>query len=138
MASAYEELKAKLEDWAETLQITGMVAKDELAKMMSDAQSNLAAAQENYRIMAEEQEGKLNSSLLEMQMNMEASKKAYENEKLEKKIEKLKKYVENCRTMATWLIEEANTAELEAEKLASELEEKAEDTEEAEKAEEAK
>lgn len=133
MGTTYDEIRAKLEDWSETLQIAGMVAKDEWEKMMADAQSNLAAAQENYRLMAQEQESKLNSSLLEMQMNLEASKKAYAEEKADKKIEKLKKYVDNCRTMAAWLIEEANTAELEAKKLTAE---RAGEENEAEKAEE--
>ncbi|MBR2259669.1 MAG: hypothetical protein IJ899_20500 [Blautia sp.] len=116
-----DKIKMTVADLSETVQIAGMVAKDELEKRLADAKSDLVAAQENIRIMSERKEGKWNSMLIKMQMLVEEAKKELEAKKAEAEakdkataVEYLKRYAEECNAMAILLVEEANEALLEA------------------------
>lgn len=129
-------LKTMLADLSETIQITGLVAKDELDKRLDDARSELEAAKENVRILAEKNEGRVNSGLIKMQMNLdavkeelEAKREAKEQKDKEEYIEDLKHYAEDCKAMAVLLVDEANAALLEAQKLTEEITGKSADAE---------
>lgn len=124
-----KKLKSTLADLSETIQITGLLAKDELDRHLMDAKGNLAAAKETVRLMAEQNEGRVNSGLIRMQMELDRAKaelKAKREARTQKEREEyvayLKEHAEACRAMAVLLVEEANAAILEAQSLTSEQE----------------
>lgn len=116
-----KEIQAKIKDISETVQIAGLVKKDEIDAKLAEARSNAIAAHETARIVRERGKGKLNSELIKAQMTMEAAKDALDQkvENLDKehrkaRIDDLLTYSENCEAMALSLIAESKLALLQA------------------------
>ncbi len=116
------DIKAKLADKAETAQIAGMLAKDELDKKMEELKSNATAATESARIVAERGKGKVNSELIKAQMNiaqakaeLEEKKEAHDKHSQENYIHDLIDYAESCQSLAAQLMAESDLAMLKAE-----------------------
>lgn len=125
--AAMKNMSEKLKDSAETVQIAGMLAKDEIDKKAQDIKGDLVAAREQLRQMSERNESKTNSKLLELQMNVEAAAEAYEEKRKEKEklahdeyVNQLIDYAEYCQALADVLTKEAQAALLEAEKESAE------------------
>lgn len=113
-----DQLKAKLNDAAETAQINYLLKKDEIEASLSKLgaqiddsiatlEGNAAAAQENARLNNERGRGKLNAALLKAQMsvnaakeNITAKKEALDQAKQEKRISSLLDYADNCQELA--------------------------------------
>lgn len=112
-----ESLKSfnnKVKESTDTTIISGMYAKDELNKKISDAKSSLEATKENFRITGERAKGKISSQLLKAQMDMKEAKKEIEERKEAKDKAKLEKYIENSLDYAADSIELALMAAQEA------------------------
>lgn len=125
-----KNLSNKLKDSTDTVVISGMYAKDELDKKISDAKSNLEATKENVRIGSEKAKGKLSSYILQTQMNMREAKKEFEEKKeardkakLEKYIDSRLDYAKDSITLAVMAAQEAKVAFLEAVEAQAEYEE---------------
>ena len=125
-----KNLSNKLKDSTDTVVISGMYAKDELDKKISDAKSNLEATKENVRIGSEKAKGKLSSYILQTQMNMREAKKEFEEKKeardkakLEKYIDSRLDYAKDSIALAVMAAQEAKVAFLEAVEAQAEYEE---------------
>lgn len=125
-----KNLSNKLKDSTDTVVISGMYAKDELDKKISDAKSNLEATKENVRIGSEKAKGKLSSYILQTQMNMREAKKEFEEKKeardkakLETYIDSRLDYAKDSIALAVMAAQEAKVAFLEAIEAQSEYEE---------------
>lgn len=125
-----KNLSNKLKDSTDTVVISGMYAKDELDKKISDAKSNLEATKENVRIGSEKAKGKLSSYILQTQMNMREAKKEFEEKKeardkakLEKYIDSRLDYAKDSIALAVMAAQEAKVAFLEAVEAQTEYEE---------------
>jgi len=115
------EVKAKMNDAAETAQIAGMLAKDELDARIETLKGDINANSENARLAAERSKGKFNSALLKAQMTVESAKQAiadakeaHDKAQQEARISDLLDYADQCETLAMMLIAESNLALLEA------------------------
>lgn len=125
--AAMKNMSDKLRDNAETVQIAGMLAKDEIDKKAKDIKGELAAAHDQLDRAAERVESMTNSSLLKMQMGIEAAKDARkeriarkEEMEHEEYVNALIDYAEYCQALADVLTKEAQAALLEAEKESAE------------------
>ena len=121
--AAKKGMSDKLRDHIETLQIAGMLAQDKIEKRAADIKGDIVAAREQLRQMSEEREAKVNSRLLELQMNIEALAEAYEEQRKEKEkmvhddyVKHLIDYATYCQSLADVLTKESQAALLEAEK----------------------
>lgn len=127
LENAKKEMSAKLKDSAETLQIAGMLAQDEIEKKSSEIKGELVAAHEQLKEFSERNEAKRNSKLIELQMNLEAAADALEEKRKEKEklahdeyVNSLIDYAEYCQKLADVLTKEAQAALIEAEKESAE------------------
>ena len=125
--AAMKNMSDKLKDSAETVQIAGMLAKDEIDKKAQEIKGELAAAQDQLDRTAERMESMTNSSLLKMQMGIEAAKDARkeriaQREEMahEEYVNALIDYAEYCQALADVLTKEAQAALIEAEKESAE------------------
>lgn len=115
------EVKAKINDAAETAQIAGELTKDKLNERINDIKGDIAASKENANLAAERSKSKFNSELIKAQMTLEAAKtavtekkEAHEKATHEKRIIELLDYSDECQRLAILLTAEANLALLEA------------------------
>ena len=125
------ELGDKARDSMDTVAIKALYAKDKLDDAIADTKSNINAMKENYLISSNEVKGKISSSLIQAQMNMEVVKEELEMKKFEYDKEKFKKYIEDkakyaevCAELSNLAAEESKLALLETEKARKEYEEK--------------
>lgn len=126
------KFNAIVKDKADTVAIVGMESMDVIDKKLQDAKGNLAASQENYRLLSERGKSKLSSELIRAQMNFAETKKNVETKKseiqkgiadkkynhskeeMEKAIEDILDYANTCAALAEMATEEAEIAYLEA------------------------
>ena len=115
------EVKAKVNDAAETAQTAGELTKDKINEQIDSIKGDIAAGKENASLAAERGKSKFNSELLKAQMTLEsakaavtAKKEAHDKAAQEKRIIELLDYSDDCQAMALLLTAEANLALLEA------------------------
>lgn len=126
-----KELGDRAKDSLDTATIKALYAKDKLDNAVTESQSNINAMKESYLIFSKEAKGKINSNLIQAQMNIEVAKKeleekkkAYDEETLAEYVEAKAKYAEVCAELSNLAAEEAKLALLEAQKTRKEYEEK--------------
>lgn len=134
LGNKMKELGENLKDVSETAYLKALDARDDIGKVMSDAQSSLSAATENATMFFERSKTKISSELIKAQMNikvaqeeMAAKKYAKDKAKLEEYIKDNMEYAETCQVLAKQLIEESKLAIIEAAAASKEYEENYQD-----------
>lgn len=123
-----EELNAKLDKlYAKSEEIKQKVAsvkedtKETLDDKLSDAKGNVAAARENIRETAERGKSKLGAEVLKFQMtvdkvkdDIQAAKDAHDQKRMAKLVDELDAYAADAIDFASYAMDEAACAVLEA------------------------
>ena len=69
-----DEVKAKIDDAAETAKIAGMLTKDKIDEQIDSVKGDINAGAESARLAAEKGKSKFNSALLKAHMSIESAK----------------------------------------------------------------
>ena len=116
-----DEVKAKIDDAAETAKIAGMLTKDKIDEQIDSVKGDINAGAESARLAAEKGKSKFNSALLKAQMSIESAKasiaekkEAHDKAAQENRILDLLDYADECQALALALTVESKLAILEA------------------------
>lgn len=132
LSNTMKDFNGKIKDVTDTVVIAGMISKDDVDKKLIEAKGDLAATQENFRIISEKSKSKISSELLKNQLNFEESKKKiiskrndlkqdisdkkyqYQKDSLLNSIQDSLDYADICAALAVKYAKESTVSYLEA------------------------